>query len=534
MNSFNITAPPKTLSLEEKALEAAKTSLVAYGKLCLKDFHKSETPQFHYTLSKAYLNKDIQYLAVFVQRGAAKTTYSKAFILHQLCHRKPDEQPHFIGWVADNQKRARRNLENVKKNIISNPRIKRYYNIHPSPNKWAAEEAQLLEGDYIMSKSNASSLRGENIETIEFGSIRYSIILFDDIENEENTKSENLREDIRNSVYNGALPARDTGRNFKIIMNATPVHWDSMCYRIIQKADEAEKANEKYFWHVIYLPATQPDMPGGVLWHSRFPKEELDRIKQTYLDDGRLSGYYQEYELVPQGNETRIWTKDHYKYHDTVYVWNEKEQQSYLNDHGILFPVNCFLGCDPATDINTVRADFSSILVIAVAADMRIFVLDYVAQKGLKEISLKDENGEILGNKGVVDYIFGLYEMYHCKHATVEDVGITRGIWQQAEAEMMRLKKRINLEPIRPGGKEKLNKIKTGLDVHFSYRRIHIRKAHDDLAFQIENMGPLIKHDDIIESLYFAVQNIYVPDKKENIVKRLKHAIREPDWWLTH
>ena len=427
-NNFNIIPPPAQLSKEEFDLVEAESDLISWSRLFLKqDFRKTENPPFHYEIGLAYLNdtnrKD---LACIVARGHAKTTLTKAHNLYRLVTRKKDEPPHFIGWVADTKAKAMRNLHYVAQNLEFNKRIIRYYGKRGSKSlsrTWTKEEIETIYGDVLVCRSNIISLRGEAISTMLGGTQRYTIIILDDVESKDNTKTFESRKDIKDKITTEVRPALDLNRG-RLIFNGTPVHPDSFCQNIIdnyRKAVDEGRADE-FHWIVFVYPATQPTMPGGVLWQAHMSKEKLEKERQFFIDTtGSDAGYYQEYELIPQGKKDRIWTSDHYQIHQAAYFWDPHHNHSFLNWGGRIFPVNCFLGSDPATDIETRDTDYSVIMVIAVDAFFRIFVMEYVAEQSIPEAALRNpQTMEIIGKEGVVEHIIRLYDRYHCLTGTLE------------------------------------------------------------------------------------------------------------------
>ncbi len=507
-----------------------------FGKLFLKgDFGKSESPLFHYEIARALMDKTSRKpLAIVVSRGHAKTCLVKASILHDFLFNPKDAVPLFYAWVADNLSKARLNIDYISTQILYSKRIKYYFG-NMAGKIWNADDLMFSNGCTLISRSNAKSLRGETKGSVLGGSQRFNRALLDDIENHDNTLTLQGRQERKKIVTNEILPALDvqTGR---LIFIGTPVHPDSYCQNILDsyKKAQMEGDEDKFSYEVIFYKATQPTMPGGVLWNSYIPKTKLDEIKKQFADSGNLGGYYQEYELEPQGNENRIWTREHYKIHDAVYFWDEELKHGFLKWGEEAFPVNCFLGCDPATDIATRTSDKSVIMVIAEDAIKRIFVLEYVSKLAIPQLAMRDPQGKILDGQeeGVVDHIFELYNRYHCSWGTVEDVGMTRGVWQDIDAEKYRRNDfNILIEPEKPGGREKLNKIKTGLNSFFALRLIYLREDHWSLREQIENFGPELAHDDEIETLFFATRNIYPPNLNKNKDKWESTTVRPVKDW---
>jgi phage terminase large subunit-like protein len=238
-------------------------------------------------------------------------------------------------------------------------------------------------------------------------------------------------------------------------------------------------------------------------------RKVLDQIKKTYADSPRgVGGYYQEYELQVQSTENALWRREHIKYHDGEYKYSEG--QNYLGIDGDYIPVNTFIGCDPATDIDTKDSDYSVILAIAVDAANNVYVLEYERHRSIPTMALRDESGEIQGKPGVVDHIVRLYEKYHAASGTVEDVAMTRSVLQDLNAYKAKWNKwNISIIPEKPGGLNKVNRIYTSLNHRFSGGQIYIREGHLDLEDEIIKFGPKLAHDDVVDALYYACRYCY-------------------------
>ena len=148
----------------EKTLEVARGDLISFGKLFLGgDFGKSETPEFHREIARAYLAEDItKQLAVIIARGHAKTTLTKAFIMHRFLFHKAGDPPLFYGWVADSLGKSFRNVEYISQQIMYNERIKTYFGDQCGKHynkKWTEQDIVLANDCTLISRSNARRLR---------------------------------------------------------------------------------------------------------------------------------------------------------------------------------------------------------------------------------------------------------------------------------------------------------------------------------------------------------------------------------------
>ena len=218
-----------------------------------------------------------------------------------------------------------------------------------------------------------------------------------------------------------------------------------------------------------------------------------------------------------QSAEDSLWTREHIKHWKGYYDYDADENQSYLVIDGERFPVNCFTGCDPATDIDTKESDFSVIMAIAVDSENNLYALEYERHRSIPTIGAKTADGEIMDKKGVVDYILELHQKYHCISSTVEDVAMNRSVFQALNEERRRTNKfDLAVIPEKPGGRQKINRVYSGLSGRFSMGTVHLRENMFDLINEIVTFGPRMAHDDTIEALFYANLHAFPPNMRQN------------------
>ncbi len=508
----------------EEALRLAHKDLISFGKLFLSDdFMRSETPFFHYEVADTIDNKNIKQVAIIIPRGHGKTVLTKASMLKDFVFCKKDDFL-FYAWVSATQKLSVGNMDYIKHHLEYNDKIKYYFGSLRGV-KWTEEDIELTNGCKLISKSNVSGIRGgAKLHK------RYDLIVLDDFEHEANTITREAREKNANLVTAVVYPALEphTGR---LRVNGTPVHYDSFINNLLTSHDKAKKNNENFAWNVITYKAVTED--GNALWSSFFGKKKLEEKKKFYQDSGQPQKYFQEYMMEVMSDEDAVWTREHISYWDGYY--KHEDDVNYIVKDGNDIPVNVFIGCDPATDIDTKHADYSVIMVIAIDVNNELYVLEYERHRSVPTIGSKSpSNGEIIGKKGVVDYILELHQKYNCISSTVEDVAMNRSIFQALNDERRRLNRYdISVIPEKPGGTNKRNRIYSGLSARFSTGTVHLRKNMFDLINEIITFGPKMAHDDTIESLYYSQLHSFPPNmKKDKDKKTWKKQKKKAKSWI--
>ena len=514
----------QNVSEAEEALKLASNDLIAFGKLFLaNDFMRSETPFFHYEVADIIDDNSVKQVAIIIPRGHGKTVLTKASILKDFLFCSKDDFL-FYAWVSATQKLSVGNMDYIKHHLDYNDKIKYYFG-NMRGNKWTEEDVELTNGCKLISKSNVSGIRGgAKLHK------RYDLIVLDDFEHEANTITREARDKNANLVTAVVYPALEphTGR---LRVNGTPVHYDSFINNLLTNHSKAKKSGVEFAWNVITYKAITDD--GSSLWPSFFSKKKLKEKKKFYSDSGQPQKYFQEYMMEVMSDEDAEWTRQHISYWDGYY--QHEDGVNYIVKDGEQMPVNTFIGCDPATDIDTKHADFSVIMVIAIDANNEIYVLEYERHRSVPTIGSKSPGTcELIGKKGVVDYILELHKKYNCTSSTVEDVAMNRSIFQALNDERRRINRfDIAVIPEKPGGTNKRNRIYSGLSARFSTGTIHLRKNMFDLINEIVTFGPKMSHDDTIESLYYAQVHSFPPSmKRDKEKKRWFKPKRKAKSWI--
>ena len=410
------------VSKEEEALQLAKKDMIAFGKLFLADdFMRSETPFFHYQVADVISNKDIKQTAIILPRGHGKTVLTKCNILHDFAFTK---DPLFYGWVAASSKISVPNLDYIKYHLEYNDKFLYYFG-NLKGKKWTEDDIELKNGCKLISKSNLSGIRGgAKLHK------RYDLIVLDDFEDENNTVTPESRAKISNLVTAVVFPALEPGTG-RLRINGTPVHFDAFIQNILVGHDQAKKRGEKFSWEVITYKAILED--GTPLWPSWFGEKEMERKKKFYSDSGQPQKFYQEYMMEVQSKEDSIFTRDHIKYWEGSFRYDEETEVSYVINKGEEIPVNVFAGVDPATDSTRRDTDFSVLLYVAVDGNNNVYVLDYIRKRSIPVLGIPGE-----GKKGIVDYIFDYNKVYHPSIHTIEDTSMSKPVFQALVSEMRR------------------------------------------------------------------------------------------------
>ena len=144
---------------------------------------------------------------------------------------------------------------------------------------------------YLKGRGSGQSLRGTRI----MGK-RPNIIVLDDIENDEKHGTKESREKLKHWFFNVVIPAVNINK-YEFIVIGTPIHEDSLLMNLVNSED----------WRALVLPVAEEFPPEDwskliTSWSDRFTPEEVQRVYTLFKNQGKVSGFYQEYmlEVTPQ------------------------------------------------------------------------------------------------------------------------------------------------------------------------------------------------------------------------------------------
>lgn len=538
------------ISPEERLLYRAYNDLLVFGRGFLPgDFLKNPDADYQQVIADE-INSDSQKpCAIILPRDHAKTTIIKCSIVHDFCYHREamgsfsqyattselrefweeeaeNRKPRFYAWVSKSQSDSIDNVKYISKFLRLGSYILHYFGgdtgLQGTP--WNQEDITTIYGDRLLSSSNLKNIRGKTEATIEEGAVRIYRCFADDFENEENTKTFLARKGLKDKLMASILPAIEVSqKRARLFLIGTPVHGDSLIQNILDDWEKIKgnvKKIEEYAWKILTWKATQPNMPGGVLWNGRMSRTVLNKKRGEFEARNNLALYYQEYELEVQSDEDRKWTRNHIKFWSGHYLY--EDAKNYIVEEGNKIEVNTWIGSDPATDIDTDTADLNCVMAIAYDNQTNVYVLEYAVHRSIPILALRDQQNRVTDKEGVIDIYARFYDKYHAEGGTVEDVAMTRSFFQSFNAERSRVGSflydrwdmRVGSE--KPAGKgAKLSRIYARLNDRFTSGKIHFRENMHELIFQTVNIGPRLAHDDVLETLDLACLRIYPPSIKK-------------------
>ena len=514
------------VSKKERVLINAMKNPINFGQLFLpKDFRKDTASFYHYEVANLMDNKfNLKPTIFMLPRGHAKTKLTQASILKDITTYEYDDgivkEPFYV-WVAQNKTQSMRNVNFIKQHIETNSRLRYYFGDLKGTGKWTQEELDFKNKASLICRAGIHGIRG-----LLKDYLRPNRFILDDFEYEGNVKTQHSRDMNSATVTSVILPALDPEIG-RLQINQTPVHYDSFIVRIADALNDHLKEGgspEEFQW-IVYKKATSIENP---LWPEYFDKKKLYNTKQTLRQAGELNKWYQEYEMEVTSSETSLFGDKVIKYWDghlvkengNSFLVIEKLNGKVLNETKKVF-VYTFIGCDPASDIETRTSSYTAFVTIAVDYDDNTYLVDEYRSKNMPDIALDGDKDEF----GIANNVLKKGQFFNIRRAGVEKHAISSGVFNGIKA----LKKKhgyyrkIAVTPLSHEGIPKLDRIYNRLINKFSNGQILIKENNSAIEKEIKQFGEYSKTLDLLDALEMAERVAYRP--KERVEEKKKPAI---------
>lgn len=482
--------------------------MLLFGRVVMPNMFTQVSPPFHKELVAILENKSKKFVNIQAPRGSAKTSIiGGLFPLHHMMYHKG---PKVILLCSKTQSHAAlmmRTICDVLEYSLPFRQIYGYWGQH-SARKWTNTEVVLKDGTYITCKGTGQQVRG-----LKFGNQRPTLIIIDDPEDESNTKTSEAMENNLKWVLQAVVPSRDaqTGR---VIIIGTPLHekcivktlenasgWDSRVYRYINTDDKGNQYS---------------------LWPEQKSMEQLLREKADFEEMGKLSWFYREWQCELIGDSDQLFREQDFQYWDGYLTHGEDNHTltiTHLNkqklEKPILKPVHVFMGVDPASSIKS-TADYSTVVSIAIDQEKNRYILPYY-RKRVTPLNLAT---------GVIDE----WKKYKPVRTKIETIGYQEMLREYVKMESE--SQNIYISGLEVGEKPRQEKSLRleSLQPFFAQHKVYIKEDMHDMIDELL-MYPRSKHDDLLDGLFYACKNNFVPISEEvsQKLQEVRDAEKE-DW----
>jgi phage terminase large subunit-like protein len=407
--------------------------------------------------------------AIAMARGYAKTTIVEFFILWcELFKFKV-----FPVYISDAQPTAGLVLQTLEAEIEGNEKLREDFGNLVGKKKWGRFEFLTNTGVRMMAKGARSKIRG-----LKSGEKRPDLLIIDDLENDKNSTTLELRDQLESWLDKAALPMLSPDGT--CIMLGTIIHHDSVLNRKL-KSEE---------WDSIKWPAI--DSEGRSTWPSRFPLDKLQAIKNRI----GASAFAQEYQHEPSDRTTKPFRdKTGVELERIYYTENDLLTKDPSSGKLVPKPMVHFAMLDPAFS-KSKASHFAAMILVGVDVLNDYYIRDLFRTRD--------------GQSAILDQAFAWYQKWNFVGLGVETVFNQINLAKNIEEEMA---KRNIFFPILPLKSQSTNKeIRISrLVPRWDQGKIKFPKGHPLTKPILEEISdfPKGKYDDLLDALAYGPDITY-------------------------
>ena len=449
------------------AIFKRRENIHLFGWFVARPYFPLETPLFHKEILDLISDKNNRRIGVIAPRGHAKsTTVDMTYPLWAGCF----EQEEFIVIISDTYTQAAEFINALKDEFENNPKIKWLFG-NMKGDDWQDGEFVLSNGIKYAAKGSGMKIRG-----IRHRHTRPTLMIFDDIENDENIKSAEQRQKLYHWFTKAAIPA--LARGGRAVVIGTILHFDSLVNKVMKQQDVFKSWQTRVF----YAITTEEDGTERALWPEHRSLEKLRAMRDDPGDQDFIGSitFAQEYQHKPFSEEDAIIQPD----------WIKECEPSQVPDkHTRLARV---LTIDPAASERQ-TADFTAMIVADLYTDGNVYIRAIRNQRTSPSVT--------------ADTVRELDEIYK-----PQVIGIEKGALGLVFRDLLEGLPVIGLEP----DKDKVRRL-LAVSRFFEAGRVYtVKNIQNGQAFREQLIEfPKGTHDDMVDAAAYAVRLLFVEGENQ-------------------
>lgn len=457
--------------------ERLRGQMLLFGRVCLPNMFSVKSPPFHAEISALLSDPLIRKLNIIAPRGHAKSSLVGG--LFPLYHLFFDEGQKFIVLVSKTEGHASRLLQTIKNALEYSEPLQAIFGYHGEhvAKVWQKNEIVLDTNDMLMCRGT-----GQQVVGLKYGDQRPTLVILDDPEDMNNTKTAEAMEHNLRWLLQALLPSLDPLRG-RIAVIGTPQH--ERCIVETLKSTEG--------WASKHYKAIQDD--GSALWPEWMSLERLEEEKRSYESINRVASFYREYQCQIIGDEDQLFREEYFRYYEGTFEKRGDDKFLHLTSFNSVLcdkwvPITVFLGIDPASS-TAKTADYSVIFPLAIDEDRNRYVLPYFRSR-VSPLKLAEK---------IMEYA----ELYSPERTRIESVG-----YQEMLREYIREKTFIPGMEIKENPRSPKSVRLEALEPFFAQGKVYMQPTMRELRDELL-LYPRGKNDDLLDGFFYANKNVWAP-----------------------
>ena len=331
--------------------------------------------------------------------------------------------------------------------------------------KWTEDHIILANGVSIRAKGIGYQVRGFHPD----------LFICDDLENDENIRSVDQREKLRDWFLKVVLGTVDD--TAQLVVQGTVLHPTSLLAELLADPTRTAWCRRKYAALVN----------GESIWPSRWPVETLERKRQEI---GSLA-FLSEYMNDPLSVKDAVIPQDWIQYAEDFPRYEDELRQ------GRYVPVHYYTAVDPAISEKD-SADQTAIVTVGVVSDGPRQGEVHVANVTAGRWSLYQ----------TIEHILKIYDRFKPRMVGVETTAFQKALKDTVLVEGRRRGVYLPVIELK-ADKDKIRRLME-VSPMIEHGQVKFRRHHVELIEQLVTMSPVVKdgHDDLVDALVYALSMV--------------------------
>lgn len=495
--------------LQKERRDMCSRSLTAFADIYFKKYLQVEMCQFHkelYWMLQRASRERSERIAIAAPRESAKSVIvSLIYIIWSICYKTEG----YIMILSDTHDQAVALLSHIKDELENNEKlIEDFPDICGVGERWKEGEIVTRNGVKVTALGAGQKIRGRRNQEA-----RPSLIILDDIENDENTQNPDSREKLFNNWFTKAILKAGSSKT-NVIVIGTIQHYDSLLAKLTREG-EMPGWNRRKYQSVV----TWSTSPHWETWINIFRERESykslsgEEGARLFFEDNKEAmllgtevlwpAKESYYSLMVMREKEGKWSFDSEKQNepvsleechfnpDTFHYWDAeyKTEEELFRALGDNFDM--YGACDPSLGKEGKYTDFSAIITIArhrVTGKLYILDADIRKRKPSELITMIIAFCELRKYK---KFVIEANQFQELLATALTEEARQKGVYTA-------------IEPIKNMGTSKEDRI-LWLEPHINIGTMQFSKKHVTLLEQLRYF-PKGRHDDGPDALEMAVK----------------------------
>jgi len=456
----------------QEFLHLTRRSLVATGRSLYPDLMGLKPSKLHYELSTALVDGTSS-MVIAYPREFGKSTYAWELLASwNVLHRRY----RYIMYIASTTTIAKRMLStNVVPNIKNHPILKSQIKI----TKDTQEEFhyEIAGEKYFIACFGA----GQQLRGTRFQSFRPDLVVMDDIETTEATKSPDQRAKLKDWMVADVMPLGKTARFFFV---GTMLHEDCLLANFMESPPRDVHTGE--LWETRRYGVI--DEEGVSVWPEKYSDDWIEAKRKEYIKMGALDRFNTEYMNIPVSREDRAFVPE-----QITYFAPDQAKAAASGGMDIIITV------DPGIH-NENHRDPTVIMVTGMDKNNNLWILDVFRERLVHHRILEEIVNAFRKWRPRMTYIESVQSAFWLFQDLTTGTHLSRDIipCEKIEGSQVSMGKNVRIQ---------------GLESLFYRKQIYVpaeAQWNDELITEMVTF-PKGRHDDILDCLSYAKLNHVVP-----------------------